>query len=180
MRILPICLYLSEREKRICTSENEAIYIVHSASALTHAHLRSKLACGIYYYLVNEVLEKKGTLIDCLQSGINKACSYYRQDSESYRELKNFNRMMDLVEFKHISENEIRSSGYVVESLEAAVWCLITTNSYQECLLKAVNLGDDTDTVSAIAGGIAGLYYGAESIPTEWIDVIQGRDWIAL
>ena len=62
--------------------------------------------------------------------------------------------------------------------IEAALWSLVTTESYMECELKAVNLGEDTDTVAAIAGGIAGLYYGYEGIPEEWRNVIQRRDWI--
>ena len=77
-----------------------------------------------------------------------------------------------------LPENEIRSSGYVVDTLEAAVWCLINSNSYKEAVLKAVNLGDDTDTVGAVTGGLAGLFYGFENIPSEWIHVIQRREWI--
>jgi ADP-ribosylglycohydrolase len=61
----------------------------------------------------------------------------------------------------------------VVESLEAAVWCLITTGT-----LKAVNLGDDADTIDVIVGGLAGLYYGYEAIPQEWLAVIKRREWI--
>lgn len=66
----------------------------------------------------------------------------------------------------------------MVDSIEAAAWCLISTESYGECILKAVNLGDDTDTVAAIAGGLAGLFYGVENIPTEWLGVIARREWI--
>lgn len=51
-------------------------------------------------------------------------------------------------------------------------------NSYKEAVLKAVNLGDDTDTVGAVTGGLAGLFYGFENIPSEWVHVIQRRDWI--
>lgn len=62
--------------------------------------------------------------------------------------------------------------------MEAALWCLVTTGSYCECALKAVNLGHDTDTIAAIAGGLAGLWYGYNSIPEEWRTVIQRREWI--
>jgi ADP-ribosylglycohydrolase len=87
-------------------------------------------------------------------------------------------RLFDLNEFEAIPEAEIASSGYVVDSIEAAVWCLITTDTFKDCLLKAVNLADDTDTVAAIAGGIAGLYYGYEQVPKEWLSVIKRREWI--
>ena len=96
----------------------------------------------------------------------------------NYSELSNYDRMIDLEEFKMLPENEIKSSGYVVDTLEAAVWCLINSNSYKEAVLKAVNLGDDTDTVGAVTGGLAGLFYGFENIPSEWIHVIQRREWI--
>ena len=58
------------------------------------------------------------------------------------------------------------------------VWCLITTDSFSESVLKAVNLGDDTDTVGAVTGGLAGLYYGYGTIPTEWVQALQRMDWI--
>ena len=74
--------------------------------------------------------------------------------------------------------DRIKSSGYVVDTLEAAVWSLITTDSFEQALLKAVNLGDDTDTVGAITGGLAGLYYGYDKIPADWLSAIKRREWI--
>src|SRR5690606_19286825 len=92
-------------------------------------------------------------------------------------ELSYYERLEDK-DFKSTSINEISSSGYVVYSLEAAIWCLLNTSSYKDCVLKAVNLGKDTDTVAAIAGGLAGLYYGYESIPEEWLNVIVKKDYV--
>lgn len=178
MRILPVCLYFIEREKKICTSENEAIYDIHNVSALTHAHIRSQIACGIYYFLAKAIIQNEGTLINRLQKGIDSAFSYYRQDSNIHKELSYYNRFVDLNEFKENDEDKIKSSGYVVSTLEAVLWCLANSDSYKEAVLKAVNLGDDTDTVGAITGGLAGLYYGYESIPSEWVDVIQKKELI--
>ena len=62
--------------------------------------------------------------------------------------------------------------------MEAAVWSLLNTDSFELGLLVAVNLGDDTDTVGAIAGGLAGLYYGYDAIPEEWLAAIKRREWI--
>ena len=70
------------------------------------------------------------------------------------------------------------SAGYVVASFTAALWCLLNTDSYRECILQAVNLGFDTDTTAAIAGGLAGLYYGYDDIPDEWLKKIARREWI--
>lgn len=178
MRILPVCLYLFKRQKKVCTSENESIYIIHAVSALTHAHVRSQMACGIYYFLVKAILEEEGSLENRLQKGMDRAYQYYRQDLSNHRELENYKRLADLSEFKETPKEGIKSSGYVVDTLEAAVWCLLHSYSYKETVLMAVNLGEDTDTVGAVAGGLAGLYYKEEGIPQEWTQILQRREWI--
>ena len=178
MRILPVCLYLFERQKKVCTSENESIYMIHAVSALTHAHVRSQMACGIYYFLVKAILEEEGSLENRLQKGMDRAYQYYRQDLSNHRELENYKRLADLSEFKETPKEGIKSSGYVVDTLEAAVWCLLHSHSYKETVLMAVNLGEDTDTVGVVAGGLAGLYYKEEGIPQEWTQILQRREWI--
>ena len=77
-----------------------------------------------------------------------------------------------------LSRDSIRSSGYVVDTLEAALWCLLTTDSYRDCVLKAVNLGEDTDTVAAVAGGLAGILYGEAAIPADWLAPLCRRPQI--
>ena len=74
--------------------------------------------------------------------------------------------------------DEIRSGGFVLDTFDAALWCLANTSSYAECALAAVNLGDDTDTTAAVAGALAGIVYGVEGIPAEWLDRLRGRDVI--
>jgi ADP-ribosylglycohydrolase len=77
-----------------------------------------------------------------------------------------------------VPENEISSSGFVCDTYRAALWCLVNTSSYAECVLTAVNLGDDTDTTAAVAGGLAGIVYGSVSIPSNWMDTLLGKDII--
>ena len=182
MRILPVCLYLLDRKQNVCMSDDEVIQIIHNVSALTHAHIRSQMACSMYYFCVKAIvkgLEKEKTdLKSSLQKGLDQGFSYYRRDFRNYAELDNYSRLMDLEKFGSLAENEIRSSGYVVSTLEAAIWCLLNTDSYKEAVLKAVNLGDDTDTVGAVTGGLAGLYYGIDAIPAEWLECLQKREWI--
>lgn len=79
---------------------------------------------------------------------------------------------------KDVSEHEIRSGGFVLDTLKAATWCFVNTNSYEDCVLTAVNLGDDTDTTAAVAGALAGTAYGMDAIPQEWIDVLRGKELI--
>jgi len=68
-----------------------------------------------------------------------------------------------------LQEEQIRSSGYVIHTLEASIWCLLTTVNYKDAVLKAVNLGQDTDTTGAVAGGLAGILYGIDDIPAHWM-----------
>ena len=195
MRILPACIQLGLKEG----DDKENAMLVHKVSGLTHNHLRSKIACGIYYYMVKEILkwkenkksggngeitegnnEKPGrdVLMNLLQNGIDEALKMYGADKENLNELAYYRKIFYLDRLRELSSKKIESGGYVVHTLEAALWCLITTNSYEECLLKAVNLGDDTDTVAAVAGGLAGLFYGVEGIPKDWIECVKRREMV--
>lgn len=69
----------------------------------------------------------------------------------------------------------VESDGYCEHTLEAALWCFLNTGSYADCVLTAVNLGDDTDTTAAVAGALAGVYYGFGAIPPKWIDQLRGK-----
>ena len=74
--------------------------------------------------------------------------------------------------------NEISSNGYIVSTLEAVIWTLINSKSFNETIIKAINLGEDTDTVGACVGGLAGIYYGIENINQKWKDNILRYDYI--
>ena len=180
MRIMPACLYCYEQEKAGKMDRKTAIDMIHTVSALTHAHLRSKIACGLYYFMVASILndEDNTPLLELLQRGMTDGWAFYTQADTDPAELSHYSHLLDLAYFATVAEDEIRSTGYVVDTLEAAVWSLITTDSYEACALKAVNLGLDTDTVAAIAGGLAGLYYGMTQMPHAWVDTIARKDWI--
>lgn len=174
MRILPILFYL---QSQYGTEINEeAFEIIHKVSSITHAHKRSLMACGIYICIASEITQGIG-LKAAIQTGTQKAMQYYRNNPEFTHELKHYARLENK-DFEKLPEEQIKSSGYVVDTLEAALWCLLNTNNYRDCVLKAVNLGEDTDTVAAVAGGLAGLYYKYENIPPQWLAVIAKRDYI--
>jgi ADP-ribosylglycohydrolase len=168
MRIMPVCIYALK------LNTEEAIGTVHEVAGLTHNHIRGLIACGLYFFMVRAIVERSGSLTERLQAGIDEGFTFYEKNAD----LSHYMRLRDLKEFRGVQEKDIRSSGYVVDSLEAAVWCLINTEDFRSALLKAVNLGDDSDTVGAICGGLAGLYYGYESIPEEWLMEIKRLDWI--
>ena len=174
MRIIPACIYCSEMR----FSEQDAIEIIHNVGSLTQAHIRSNIACGMYYFMVDQIIKNDGGLQTRMQEGLARGFSFYESYLADKENLHYYDRLRDLDSFARTPENQIRSSGYVVDTLEAVVWSLINTDAFDQALLKAVNLGDDTDTVGAIAGGLAGLYYGYDQIPKEWLSAIKRREWI--
>ena len=145
--------------------------IIEKASSLTHAHERSKLACKIYTLILFRLLERPEKV--SVLTALSEAEKKYRESTE----YPSYQRLFD-ARFSRSAIHDIQSSGYVVDTLEAAVWCLLTTESYEACVLKAVNLGSDTDTVAAIAGGLAGALYGYDAIPKKWLDTLIRREYI--
>lgn len=161
MRIMPVSLYNYFKN----LSEEESIQNVHEVSALTHAHERSLIACGIYDFIVRELIKSPE------KASVNIALKKAQKHYADYKEIKRYDRIFD-DDFINTNINQIKSSGYVVDTLEAAIWCLLNTDNYKDCVLKAVNLGEDTDTVGAVVGGLAGILYGYDSIPQEWINTL--------
>ncbi len=178
MRILPVCIYSSEMKSKGEFTDSDAIKTVHAVGSLTHAHIRSNIACGLYFFMVHQILTGNGSLKERLQEGLTQGFAFYELFLTDKENLHFYDRLRDLSAFAATSVDRIRSSGYVVDTLEAAVWSLITTDSFESALLKAVNLGEDTDTVGAVAGGLGGLFYGYDAIPEDWLAAIKRREWI--
>jgi ADP-ribosyl-[dinitrogen reductase] hydrolase len=176
MRILPILFYLQKEYGPDFLDYEESFEIIHNVSGLTHRHKRSQIGCGIYIAIGNYLSIEKSLEVG-ISKGIKKAFNFYRSKTDFKAELVAYSRLENPA-FKDLAEDEIRSGGYVVDSLEASLWCLLNSQSYEEVLLKAVNLGKDTDTTGAICGGLAGIFYGYDAIPESWLKKIVKRDWI--
>lgn len=170
MRILPIAFYLNKNEY------DNRFEVIQNVSSITHAHPRCHIACSIYVQYAIYLIR-----------GLDKYEAYKLMKSDILNNYKDYPysnevELFDRILLSNISEcevNEINSSGYVIDTLEASLWCFLTSNSYEECVLKAVNLGNDTDTVAAIAGGLAGIYYGIGTIPNDWLDKIPRKEAIS-
>ena len=154
MRILPLAFI---KDIDIETIEN--------ISALTHGHPRSKMTCVYYIEIAKSMLERDLIIDEHIEYANNKIQEYY----EGSEELIHFERI-----FTNDFSEGILSSGYVINTIETVIYCLRNTDNFRDALLKCVNLGGDTDTNGAICGGLAGIYYGYDSIPEEWIDTIVG------
>lgn len=173
MRILPAVLYsLADNEDAVF--DNKTASLIHDMSRLTHAHSCCLVACGIYASIVFG-LAGGGELASGCKHEIQHALAYYSANPKLTGQLERFFHLNG-IELLH--ENDIQSTGYVVHTLEAALWCLNTTASYEECVLKAVNLGDDTDTTAAVAGSLAGIRYGYDAIPRGWLDALARREYL--
>lgn len=156
MRILPLAF--------IPTIDYETI---ENVSGLTHGHERSKIACVLYVEIAKSMLKNDLTIDEHINNSCEKIIQYYKNNEE----LKQFARI-----FANDFSEGILSGGYVIDTIETVVYCLKTTDNYKDAVLKAVNLGGDTDTNAAICGGLAGIYYGFEEIPIDWIESIPHLD----
>lgn len=143
---------------------------VEKLSSLTHAHMISRIACALYVETARSMLENDLEIPE----HVRLACERIRDHYKDAPELERFERIFsnDL--------DEVRGRTFVVGSLECVIHCLLTTDSYRAAVLKAVNFGEDTDTTAAICGGLAGIYYGYDSIPQEWICEISRIDEVEL
>ena len=160
MRILPVALRFHREPAKTFVDR------IHRVSGITHRHPRSQMACGLFALVVGQLLE--GAQPD---AAVARGLDAFRVQYEShpwwgaewdYFQLLLTGNLADL------PEQEIKSGGYVIETLAASLWCLLTTRSFPDCVLKAVNLGGDTDTTGCVAGGLAGVCYGVPAVPQEW------------
>jgi ADP-ribosylglycohydrolase len=164
MRILPLLLYLFDKPI------SERYEITKQVSSITHGHIRSVIACFYYLEFARQLSTKKDKreAYHTLQIDITDYLMSMGVDST---EVAYFDRLLKQKIYE-LSEENILGSGYVLHTLEASIWCLLTTNNYQDALLKAVNLGEDTDTTGAVTGGLAGILYGFDAIPKHWLNQI--------
>ena len=170
MRILPLVPYTLKMEAET------RFRIIGEVSSLTHRHPRSILACIALCEFAIRYINLQS--IENAYQAMQQIILQLLKREIFIEEEVPFKRLVDLSykEFKTIELKDIRSSGYVIDTLEASLWCIFNTTNYKDAVLKAVNLGHDTDTVGAITGGLAGIIYGYDTIPSEWIDILARKD----
>lgn len=167
MRMLPIALYCYYKK----LSDDEIIKLVNEVSSLTHAHEISKMACYIYVRYVMNLL-----------NGEDKVKAYEevkKLDYSSYSEdtIVLFDRVLKQ-DISKYELDDIKSSGYVIDSLEASLWVILNTESFKQAIIGSINLGEDTDTIGAITGSMAGIIYGYEEIPDIWLDKLKKKNYL--
>jgi ADP-ribosylglycohydrolase len=169
MRILPLAFTLLKEENQAKRFEK-----VREVARITHGHVRSAMGSFFFVEIVRQLLR-----------GLDKHEAYRvaRLETADFlvklpapaSELDLYRRVL-FGNIAELPETEIYSSGYVIHTLEAALWSFLTTDNFRDATLRAVNLGDDTDTVAALTGGLAGIAYGPKSIPANWLTVLARLD----
>ncbi|MBC8085455.1 MAG: ADP-ribosylglycohydrolase family protein [Hymenobacter sp.] len=167
MRILPLAFYQAEAPL------SSRFRLISDVSAVTHGHVRSAVACLLYLEMARHLRAGRPPAAAYAQLCQN-APAQLRELPLLPAEIRHFDYLLagTLADFP---VQVIRSGGYVLHTLEAALWCLLRYETYAETVLAAINLGDDTDTTGAVAGGLAGLWYGEAAIPAEWLAVLARR-----
>jgi ADP-ribosylglycohydrolase len=171
MRILPLLIFIKDM-----TTEERYEY-TRQVSSITHRYSWSIVACFYHLEFARHLIRGKSKQA-AYQQLKEELPKFFESASVDALTIGNYRRILNGNIFE-VDEKMIRSGGFVVHTLEASIWCLMTTNTYREAVLKAVNLGGDTDTTAAVTGGLAGLLYGYQSIPREWMRVLARSKDIA-
>ena len=167
MRILPIAYYAVERHLK----DNEVLELVTNISKITHAHEISIMGCYIYTRFAMFLINGK----DKYSAYSMTKCVDYTMFSEETQEY--YSRILK-DDISKLKVNDINSTGFVVDSLEACIWVLLQSENYKDAIIGAINLGGDTDTIGAITGGLAGIIYGYDFIPKEWLEKIARIEYL--
>lgn len=149
-------------------NKDKVLQYARESSRTTHGAAECLDACRIFAELLFRAIggADKSNILDVVQ--VDHGSSAYTK------------RIANM-EFKGLRRDQIKGSGYVMESLEAALWCFYKTDSFKEAVLLAANLGDDADTTAAICGQIAGAHYGASGIPKAWVDkLVMKKDIVTI
>ncbi len=156
MRLAPIPMFFSDLE--------ECIKFADESSRTTHGSAECIDSCKLF-----------ASLLYHAYASTEKAEIFTRN---TYKPATDKVSGISKARFLDSSYSQLTGSGYVIESLESALWCFMNSNSFEECVLMAANIGNDADTTAAIAGQIAGAFYGLENIPSHWVDKLAMKDEI--
>ena len=147
MRLAPIPMFYSSNNKQV-------IHFAKQSSRTTHGAKESVDACAYFATLLNKAFTEcdKHSLL---------SCSDYQPETAKINAIQQ-------QQYRDKNIQQIKGSGYVVDCLEAALWCFAKTDNFSDAILSAANLGDDADTTAAVCGQIAGAFYGIDAIPEKW------------
>jgi ADP-ribosylglycohydrolase len=165
MRILPLLFYIREYPIGM------RYHMTKQVACITHGSMQTILPCFYFLEFALELLN--GNDKQTAYKNVAGTVSEFIKNQEISQQERDVLKPLIGEDITQRSEDSINSIHHAVHTIQAAMYCFMKTNSYREAVLMAVNLGDDTDTTAAVTGGLAGLYYGFDSIPEKWIDQIK-------
>lgn len=168
MRIAPVSLWCALKE----LPREEEVRLVSEASALTHGHEISKMGCLLYTDFLKALTRGASGQEACLS-----LCRGDYAKRFSAPTLQAYDRILN-GGLPALPRKELKESGYVVDTLEAALWAVLSTSSYEEAVGEAIRLGYDTDTVAAVSGSLCGVLYGSGAIPAAWKEELLRRAFL--
>lgn len=168
MRILPLVFYIKGMKPV------DQFDIIRDVSALTHRHIRAAMSCFIYLKIAEYILEKHDKA-EAYEQARKSVLELWEEIDFPEVERNHFQRVIQR-DIRDTPIEHLKSGGYVIEVLESAIWFFMKRENYKDTVLDIINIGHDTDTSAAIAGGLAGLYYGFNAIPTHWVDQIARKE----
>ncbi|KML55744.1 crystallin [Burkholderia cepacia] len=164
MRCFPVVM--------IAASRDEVIGLARKQSVVTHGHVRSQLCCALYGLTALGIVEGQPAP-DAVRAAEDELLARYEGTA-------------DEIELKIVLDGRFdapQGSGYVVDSFWSSIHCLLSTGSYEDCVKRAIALGNDTDTTATIAGSLAGALYGEQALPDRWVAILRGKamveGWLA-
>lgn len=161
MRVLPLAIWHQG-------SDIQLIEDAYAQSHVTHAHLRSKVCCALYCLWARSILNGLD-IAAAWSDAVTKLRAYLKDKPDDLEQLEYYIRPDEL--------EKGTGSGYVVDCLKSARYALKQT-TYQDVIKTAIAFGRDTDTTACVAGGIAGLYFGFDSIPESWLALLRAKDLV--
>jgi ADP-ribosylglycohydrolase len=166
-RCLPLAYYFNVKKD----TDKKILEVVKRVCSITHKHEVAVLGCYIYVRFLMYLLK-----------GINKhsALNQVRKlDFSMFNKssLDEYKRIL-VADINEFDIDEIKNSSFIVDTLEAAIWCFMKSESFKECAIATTNIGGDTPTIGAIAGSLAGIFYGYSNIPKSYLEDLRKRDYL--
>lgn len=165
--MLPLAYYFTANKET-----KEQVYdAIKKVCSITHKHPISICACYIYVHFVMYIL-----------NGNNKHQALKKLKNLDYSMFSNevlgyFSRILvgNIIE---LEIEEINSSSFIVDTLESILWCFMQSDNFKDCIIATTNIGNDTSSIGALTGSIAGIYYGTNNIPTNWMESVRRKDYL--
>lgn len=171
MRILPLAFFLRDK------ATEERYRVIEQVSSITHRHNISVIGC--FYYLEFAISLINGLDMFAAYKLLQTSVPAYLKIADLPDEDISVYQRLFTADISEIKQDHIQSSGFILHTLEASIWCILKTQNYKDAVLLAVNLGEDTDTTVCVTGGLAGILYGINDIPKSWRDTILRKQDIA-